>query len=243
MKKSNTLKTALAALALVAAPLTYNAVMAQQSGTTSVVQQAVDYSKTFVQKLAGALGVDQAKLETALKTASNGTVDEMLKNQDITRSQADQLKAQVAAGNSPFFGSERFDRRGDFGGRGPGGMGRGDPRDGGRGGAGGMMGKPRGMMDINISQVSLLESAAKALNLSIVQLDTQLRAGQTLTSLATIQKVNLETVKKAVTDNLKTQLAASVKAGTITQAMADEILARAQTEANFGLMGGRGGRR
>jgi hypothetical protein len=92
-------KTALAALALVAMPLTYNAVMAQQTGQTSVVQQAVDYSKTFVQKLSGALGVDQTKLETALKTAGNATVDEMLKNQDITRTQAETLRRGVAAGD------------------------------------------------------------------------------------------------------------------------------------------------
>ena len=89
----------------------------------------------------------------------------------------------------------------------------------------------------------MLESAAKALNLSIVQLDAQLRSGQTLTSLATTQKVSLETVKTAVITNLKTQLDTSVKAGTITQTTADQILARAQTEANFGLMGGRGGKR
>ena len=233
MKKSNALKTVLAALALVTAPLTYNAVMAQQTGTTSVVQQAVNYSKTFIQKLSGALGVDQTKLETALKTASNNTVDEMLKNQDITKTQADQLKAQVATGNSPFFGANRFDERR------PGMMGRGDPRNGGRGGVAGMNTRP----DANISHVSLLESAAKALNLSIVQLDAQLRSGQTLTSLATTQKVSLETVKTAVITNLKTQLDTSVKAGAITQTVADQILARAQTEANFGLMAGRGGKR
>jgi hypothetical protein len=230
-------KTALAALALVATPLTYNAVMAQQTGQTSVVQQAVDYSKTFVQKLAGALGVDQAKLETALKTAGTATVDEMLKNQDITRSQADSLRQGVASGDWTVW--ERGGR-GGFDGRGGPGMGRGDPRDGGRGGMSGPMGGLRGA---NISQISLLDSAAKALNLTVVQLDAQLRTGQTLTSLATTQKVNLETVKNAVLNNLKAQLAAAVKASTITQAVSDQILARASADANFGLMGGRGGKR
>jgi hypothetical protein len=221
-------KTAVAALALVAAPLTYNAVMAQQTGQTSVVQQAVDYSKTFVQKLATALGVDQATLEAALKTAGNGTVDEMLKNQDITRNQAEALRQNVAAGRWSAW-------QRDGGGRGGFEMGRGGH------GRGGMMGAPMGgLRGANISQISLLETAAKTLNLTLTDLDAKLRSGETLTSLATIQKVNLETVKNAVVNNLKAQLAAAVKAGSLTQATADQILARASTDVNFGLMFGRG---
>ena len=95
----------------------------------------------------------------------------------------------------------------------------------------------------NISQIALLESAAKALKLTTVELDTKLRAGETLTSLATIQKVSLESVKNAVIANLKSQLDAAVKAKTITQAQADEMLARAAANPNFGLFGGRGGGR
>jgi hypothetical protein len=228
------LKTGLAALALVAAPLTFNAVMAQQTGSTSVVQQAVNYSKTFLAKLSGTLGIDQAKLETAIKTAGNATVDEMLKNQDITKTQAEQLRTQVGQGRLGIWenngrpdGMERGGPRGE--------MGRGDAR-------GGNDMKP-GMNSANISHIALLESAAKALNLSIVELDTKLRAGETLTSLATTQKVSLESVKNAVTANLKSQLDAAVKAKTITQAQADEMLARATANPNFGLFGGRGGGR
>jgi hypothetical protein len=220
------LKTGLAALALVAAPLTFNAVMAQQTGATSVVQQAVDYSKTFLAKLSGTLGVDQAKLEAAIKTAGNATVDEMLKNQDITKTQAEQLRTQVGQGRLGIW-----ERSGD--------------RDGkpgmGRGGFGGRDGGMDRGIGANISQISLLESAAKALKLTSVELDTKLRAGETLTSLATIQKVSLESVKTAVLANLKSQLDAAVKAKTITQAQADEVLARATANPNFGLFGGRGG--
>ena len=225
-------KTGLAALALVAAPLTFNAVMAQQTGSTSVVQQAVDYSKTFLAKLSGTLGVDQAKLEAAIKTAGNATVDEMLKNQDITKTQAEQLRTQVGQGRLGIW-----ERGGDMGGK-PG-MGRGS--------MGGRNDNKPGMDNrgtgANISQIALLESAAKALKLTTVELDTKLRAGETLTSLATIQKVSLESVKNAVIANLKSQLDAAVKAKTITQAQADEILARATASANFGLFGGRGGGR
>jgi hypothetical protein len=94
---------------------------------------------------------------------------------------------------------------------------------------------------VSLNRISLLETAAKALNLTVTQLDAQLRAGQTLTSLAVIQKVSLETIKNAVLGNLKAQLSEAVKAGKLTQAQADQRLAQAGTQANFGLNGGRGG--
>ena len=147
-------KIGLAALALFAAPLTYNLVMAQQTGTPSAVTQALDYSKVFVQKLAGILGIDQAKLETAIKTAGNATVDEALKNQDITKDQATQMKAQVAQGD---FGIWKRDGRDGNWGR--------DGRDGrdGNWGRDGMMGGDKGdLMDEAISRIALLESRTMA---------------------------------------------------------------------------------
>jgi hypothetical protein len=218
------LKIGLAALAFVGAPLTYNVVMAQQTGTPSVVQQATDYSKVFVQKLASALGIDQAKLETALKSAGNATVDQALTNQDVTAAQAEQWRSRIDQGNYGLWGR--------------GGPGKGGPRDGmsGPGGRGGMGG-------IGISQISLMDSAAKALGISIVELDTALRGGQTLIALATAKNVSLETVKNAVVTNLKAQLAQAVTAGTLTQARADEIVTRVQSDPNFGLRGGRGMKR
>ncbi len=227
------LKIGLASLALIATPLTYNLVMAQTTGTTSAVAQALDYSKVFVQKLASALGIDQAKLEAAIKTAGNATVDEQLKNQDITKDQATQLKAKIAQGGLGVWG--RGGRDGMMGGRDGAGMGM-----GGREGGKGMMGD--GKMGASISQIALLETAAKTLNLSITQLDTELRSGKTLTEIAATQKVSLETVKNAVLASLKTQLAAAVKAGSLTQAQSDQIYKNAEADTNFGLhFGGRGG--
>jgi hypothetical protein len=220
------LKIGLVALALIGTPLTYNLVMAQTTGTPSAAAQAFDYSKVFVQKLAATLGIEQTKLEAAIKTAGNATVDEALKNQDITKNQATQLKARVASGE--FGAWEHGGRDGARGGQ----MGNG--RDGGMGMMDGKMG--------GISQIALLETAAKTLNLSITQLDTELRNGKTLTEIASAQKVSLETVKSAVIASLKTQLAAAVKAGSLTQAQSDQILKNAEADTNFGLhFGGRGG--
>jgi DNA-binding CsgD family transcriptional regulator len=242
-KMNKKLKIGLAALALIGTPLTYNMVMAQQTGTPSAAAKAFDYSKVFIQKLATALGIDQAKLEAAIKTAGNATVDEALKNQDITKDQATRMKAQVASGGLGLWGRDGRDGAPGMGMGGRGGAQMGNRPDGaGRGMGNGMMGG--GMMGAGISQIALLESAAKALNLSITQLDTELRSGKTLTEIATAQKVSLETVKNAVLGSLKTQLAAAVKAGSLTQAQADQILKNAETDTNFGLhFGGRGPRR
>jgi hypothetical protein len=239
------LKIGLAAIALIGTPLTYNIVMAQQTGTQSAVAKAFDYSKVFIQKLAAALGIDQAKLEAAIKTAGNATVDEALKNQDITKDQAARMKARVASGGLGIWARDGRDGAAGMGMGGrngaPGGQMNNRPNAAGRG-ASGMMGG--GMMGAGISHIALLETAARALNLSIVQLDTELRAGKTLTEIATAQKVSLETVKNAVIGTLKTELAAAVKAGNLTQAQSDQILKNAETDANFGLhFGGRGPRR
>jgi hypothetical protein len=216
-------KIGLVALALVSAPLVTNAVFAQNA---TQVTQMISYSKVFVQKLAGALGVDQAKLEAALKSAGNATVDEALKNQDITKTQASALKARVQAGEFNLLTGDRDGRGpGQMGGRGPGQMGGQDGR--------GIRG-PGGP--------ALMDATAKALGLSSEELRTQIQSGKTITEIAATKKVDLKTVQAAVLAAFKTQLEADVKAGKLTQAQADERLKMAQADPNFGLEFGRGGR-
>ena len=69
---------------LVAAPLALSVANAQTTGTAAS-STVVDYARVFVGKLASALGVDQARLEAALESASTATIDEALKNGDVTR--------------------------------------------------------------------------------------------------------------------------------------------------------------
>jgi hypothetical protein len=220
-------KIGLAALALVSAPLTANAVFAQTTGTTSAAAKVMDYSKVFVQKLAAALGVDQAKLEAAMKTAGNATVDDALSKQEITKAQADAMKAQVQAGDYNFFS------RG-----GPGGKdGRaGGPNDGPNGGPNGR-GAPGGD---RVGGPELMDATAKALGLSSEELRTQVQSGKTITEIAAAKKVDLKTVQAAVLAAYKTQLDAAVKAGKLTQAQADERFKAAQADPNFGLEFGHG---
>jgi hypothetical protein len=212
-------KIGLAALTLVSAPLTANAGFAQSTGTTSAAAKMMDYSKVFVQKLAGALGVDQAKLEAAMKTAGNATVDDALSKQEITKAQADAMKARVQAGDYNFFS------RG-----GPGGK---DGRDGGPNGRG-------APGDDRVGGPELMDATAKALGLTSEELRTQVQSGKTITEIAAAKKVDVKTVQAAVLAAYKTQLDAAVKAGKLTQAQADERLKAAQANPNFGLEFGHG---
>jgi hypothetical protein len=228
--KKNVLKLALVSAALVAAPITWGVVNAQTSPASpaaTATQAAVNYANVFIGKLATALGVTQDKLSAGISSASTATIDEALKNQDITKAQADQLKLDVQNGRSPFLGERGFGKRG-FG--------------GGRDGGPGMMGG-RGMGGMGF-QIATLEAAAKSLGMTATDLEAQLRSGQTITQIATAKNVPVKTVQDAVLGALQTQLAAEVKAGRLTQAQADEILARAKADPDFGLHGGgRGPRR
>ncbi|MCL6526906.1 MAG: hypothetical protein K6T57_08475 [Thermaceae bacterium] len=181
--------------------------------------QRTNYREVFLQKLATALGVDVAKLKAALQSAGIATVDEALKNKDLTPAQADRAKQRIQSGD--------FGLRG-FGGPGMerGGRGFGMERQGFRGGPS-----------------AGLEAAAKALNTSVPDLVGQLRSGKTLTQIAQSKNVDPQVVKDAVINALKGRLSQMVSAGRLTQAQADQILAKAQQDPNFGLFGGHRSRR
>lgn len=101
----------------------------------------------------------------------------------------------------------------------------GGPRDGQRGPDGG----PRAVIDAAV---------AKALGLTTDALRQQLQAGKTVAELAKAKGVSTATIRTAALAALKTQLATEVKAGKLTQAQADQHLARATADTNFGLMAG-----
>ncbi len=230
--KKNVIKIALLATALTAAPLTWGLVSAQTSPTSpaaTATQAAVNYANVFIGKLATTLGITVEKLNASILTSSTATIDEALKNQDITKAQADQLKLDVQNGRNPFLESRGFGK-GFGGGRGM--------MDGGRDGQGGGPG-------MGGYKIASLEAAAKALGVTATDLEAQFRSGQTLEQIAATKNVTVKTVQDAVIAALQTQLAADVKAGKITQATADERLASAKADPNFGLRfgGGRGPRR
>jgi hypothetical protein len=93
--------------------------------------------------------------------------------------------------------------------------------------------------------VSDLSVAATAIGISEADLQTALSSGKTIAAVATAHSVAPQKVIDAlVTDGLK-ELAAQVKAGTITQAQADaqktEVTQRATDQVNGTFTGGHGG--
>ena len=94
-----------------------------------------------------------------------------------------------------------------------------DPGQGGRGGMGGMHGGPGGL------DADDLTAAAKALGMTEADLTTALTSGKTAAAVAKEQGVDLQKVIDAIVAADKAELAAAVKAGTMTQAPAAQMTA------------------
>ena len=167
-----------------------------------------NYAQVFVDKLAGILHLTPTQTQDALKQAQLQTVDQMLKDGQVTQQQADALKARINAGQGlgPIGGLGV--RRGGFGFKASGTV----------------------MRDLMTAE---LNAVASALHMSTADLQSALRSGKSLSDLETQQKVSDSAVKTAMNNAAKGVLDKAVKAGTITQAQADAILARAGSGLNF----------
>jgi polyhydroxyalkanoate synthesis regulator phasin len=159
-----------------------------------------NYAQVFVDKLAGILGLTPAQTQDALKQAQLQTVDQMLKDGKITQQQADAMKARINAGQG-LGAIGGFGRHGNNGFKASGAL----------------------MRDLMTAEAN---AAASALHMSTADLQSALRSGKSLSDLEKQQNVSDSTVKAAMKNAAKGVLDNAVKAGTITQAQADAILAR-----------------
>jgi hypothetical protein len=165
-----------------------------------------NYAQVFVDKLAGILGLTPAKTQDVLKQAQLQTVDQMLKDGQITQAQADAMKARINAGQG-------LGPLGGFGFK-----------------PGGFRAQGTVMKDLTTAE---LNAAASALHMSTADFQSALRSGKSLSQLETQQKVTDSAVKAAMKSAAKGVLDKAVKAGTITQAQADSILSKAGSGLNF----------
>jgi len=166
-----------------------------------------NYAQVFVDKLAAILHLTPTQTQDALKQAELQTVDQMLKDGQITKQQADALKAKINAGQG-------LGPIGRFGFRHGGGF---------KAGAG-------VMRDLTTAE---LNAAASALHMSAADFQSALRSGKSLADLETQQKVSDSAVKAAMKSAAKGVLDKAVKAGTITQSQEDAILSRVGSGLNF----------
>ncbi len=189
---------------------------------TSTTTQTTDYSKVFLGKLAAALGIDQSKVESAIKQAESDTIDQAVANGDLAKNPADAMKQQVQQNPVDVFHIKGLD------GIGRGGFGRG--------------GFASGIVDYTAVE----KAVADKLELSVTDLQSKLKSGATLASLAKEKNVQVQDLYDAAAAAAKTQLDQAVKDGKITQAQADQVYKNIQAgEIGFGGMGGmmgKGGR-
>ena len=157
-----------------------------------------NYAQVFVDKLAGILHLTPAQTQDALKQAQLQTVDQMLADGKITKTQADAMKARI---NGQGLGA-----------------------GGGFGRHGGGFKADRTLM--NSLMTAELNAAASALHMSPTDLQNALRSGKSLSALETQQKVTDSAVKAAMKNAAKGVLDNAVKAGTLTQSQADAILSK-----------------
>jgi uncharacterized protein YidB (DUF937 family) len=153
--------------------------------------------QSFLDSVAKHLGISSQKLEDATMAAAVDQVDAALREGKITKAQADELKARIQSGDFPPFAGPLFvPRFGHFHRGGP-------PLFG-----------------------EKLSAAADYLGLSEAELRTTLNTGQTLAEIAKARGKSVDGLKQAILDEVEKNLDQLVEDGELTQADADEMLAR-----------------
>jgi hypothetical protein len=155
----------------------------------------------FIDKLAGLLGIDSAKLTSSIKQAEKDTIDQALKDGTLTQAQADAAKQRVDNATTTGFAPFGF----HLGAKGD----RTDTKTAG----------------INYMQ-TYMQAIADKLGLSVTDLQTQLQQGKSLTDLATAKGLTEQNLRDAGVAAAKTQLDQAVKDGKLTQAQEDSMLNR-----------------
>jgi len=150
----------------------------------------------FLNDVAKRLNVTPAELKAALKGARDDRIDAAVAAGKITKEQGEAMKARAAQNGGVPF----------FG--------------------GGVAHRGSGFGFGHHGGPASLAAAAKYLGLTEAELRTQLESGKTLAEIAKAQGKTVDGLEKALTADTKAKLDAAVKAGTITQAQADDLLKR-----------------
>ena len=206
---------ALVTVNLVSAPSTVNAAQAAQAAPPATTPATTtghgmpdlakiqanlkEYNQVlgdFRKNLAARLNIPEDQLETAVSGAMSDTTAQLVKDGKLTQSQADNLSALGAE----FFKGVSFPPNAN------------------------VISHVMGLVPLSMDQFKQIESdVAASLNLKSSDLESQLKAGNSLTDIAKTQNVDIQKVKDTILSSAKTQLDAAVKAGKLTQAQEDQI--------------------
>ena len=160
-----------------------------------------NYCSRFTGHVASNLGKSQSQVQKAISDAIGQTIDDAVKNGDLTQSQANAMKSRLS-GNSnqacaggikglPGIGRGGFDGPGDLGRHGP---------------------------------VDLLNEIARALGISTSELQQDLKSGQTVQQIASAKGMDEAAFRSKLSSVTRTDLDQQVKAGNLTQNQENSIL-------------------
>jgi uncharacterized protein YidB (DUF937 family) len=163
-----------------------------------------NYCSAFTGHVASNLGKSQSQVQKALSDALTQTIDDAVKNGDLTQSQANAIKARVssstgagqcAGGLRGLPGIARGGRLGPF--------------------AGG--------------RYNEVDEVAKALGITTAQLRQDLQSGKTVQQLASAQGMDETAFRNKLASVTRADLDQQVKSGNLTQNQENAILQRIQT--------------
>jgi hypothetical protein len=158
--------------------------------------------EAFLNDAAKELGVEPSELGAALKSALKKRVDAAVEAGRITKAEGDRIKARIDAGDAPvFFGGPGL-------GRGPGGFGF---RHHGR--------------DFEHRRGAGLAAAASYLGLTAEKLRASLEDGKTLAQVAKDRGKSVDGLVQAMLADKTKGLDEAVKAGRLTKAERDDLVA------------------
>ncbi len=167
-----------------------------------------NYCSRFTGHVASNLGKSQSQVQKAISDAINQTIDDAVKNGDLTQSQANAIKSKLGSSSgggqvcAGLGGLPRFGPRGEPGIFGPGGF----PHARGVG----------------------LDEYAKALGISQSQLQQDLMNGQTVKDIAASRGMDEAAFRTKLASVTRADLDQQVKAGNLTQNQENAILQQIQ---------------
>jgi hypothetical protein len=173
-------------------------------GAGAVVAQSGEDGSSFLDRVAEKLGIEPERLEQAIRDTRNEDIDAAVERGDLSREQADRLKAKLDELGPGSFGGPPF----------PGGR----FHDGFPGGPG---------FGFKFGLPGSMEDLADFLGLDFEQLREELSGEDaTLATVAEAHGKSRDELKSFIRDSAAQTVADAVADGTITQQRADDILAR-----------------
>ena len=173
-------------------------------GTATSSTTKGQYYNLYLQNLSTNLGVSKDKLTQSMVQAQKDTIAQAVKDGKLTQAQADKLDTHVDA----------MAKKGIYG-------------------FTGLAAKHHAKMNRNNSVLKgvmqqVTTAVASKLGISVDQLKSDLKSGQTLAQIAQSKNVSVADLKTAIVNTVKPTLDQAVKNGKLTQAQEDKVIQRIQ---------------